>query len=81
VRIPAGTAVGPARVDLVGHRSETTTDVELQVAAHATEVDGSGLADLVPLVAAATALVSTVAGLVSVAGRRRAGNRRPFRSA
>jgi hypothetical protein len=81
VRIPAGTAVGPARVDLVGNRSETTTDVELQVAAHATEVDGSGLADLVPLVAAATALVSTVAGLVSVAGRRRAGNRRPFRSA
>jgi hypothetical protein len=35
----------------------------------------------VPLVAAATALVSTVAGLVSVAARQRAGNRRPLRSA
>jgi hypothetical protein len=81
VRIPAGTAVGPAHVDLVGHRSETTTDVELQVAAHATAVNGAGPADLVPLVAAATALVSTVAGLVSVAARRRAGNRRPLRSA
>jgi hypothetical protein len=81
VRIPAGTAVGPARVDLVGHLSETTADVELQVAAHATTVSGSGLADLVPLVAAATALVSTVAGLVSVAGRRRDSNRRSLRSA
>jgi hypothetical protein len=81
VRIPAGTAAGPARVDLVGHRSETTADVELQVAAHATAVSGSGLADLVPLVAAATALVSTVAGLVSVAGRQRDSNRSSLRSA
>ena len=81
VRIPAGTAAGPARVDLVGHLSETTADVELQVAAHATAVSGSGLAALVPLVAAATALVSTVAGLVSVAGRQRDSKRRSLRSA
>jgi hypothetical protein len=40
------------------------------------------MADLVPLVAAATALVSTVAALVSVAGRQRAAGRRlPLRSA
>jgi hypothetical protein len=76
VRIPARTAAGPAVVDMVGHRSETTADVELQVAAHASAVKGAGMADLVPLVAAATALVSTVAALVSVAGRQRAAGRR-----
>jgi hypothetical protein len=82
VRIPARTAAGPARVDLVGHRSETTADVDLQVAADARALNGTGVADLVPLVAAATALVSTVAALVSVTGRQRAAGRRvPLRSA
>jgi hypothetical protein len=82
VRIPEGTAAGPARVDMVGHASETSTDVELQVAGLSSEAFGDGLADLVPLVAAASALVATVAGLVSVAGRRRAGSRGfPIRSA
>jgi hypothetical protein len=76
VRIPERTAAGAARVDMVGHSSEASTDVELQVAALATAAPGDGLADLVPLVAAASVLVATVAGLVSVAGRQRAASRR-----
>lgn len=81
VRIPERTSAGPARVDMVGHDSETSTDVELQVAAHASAA-GNGLAELVPLVAAASALVATVAALVSVVGRQRAGSRgAPLRSA
>ena len=81
VRIPERTSAGPARVDMVGHDSETSTDVELQVAALASAA-GNGLAELVPLVAAASALVATVAALVSVVGRQRAGSRGvPLRSA
>jgi uncharacterized membrane protein len=75
VRIPEATAAGPTRVDMVGHASETSTDVELQVAALASAAAGDGLIGLVPLVAAASALVATVAALVSVAGRQRAGSR------
>jgi hypothetical protein len=70
VRIPSRTADGPATVDMFGHRSELVADVELQIAGHGSTAD-SGLADVVPLVAAATALVATAAGLVAVAGRQR----------
>jgi hypothetical protein len=72
VRIPDRTATGPATVDMFGHRSETVADVELEIAGHSSAVVDDGLADLVPLVAAAAALVATVGGLVSVAGSRRA---------
>jgi hypothetical protein len=82
VRIPEGTAPGQIRVDMVGHSSESSTDVQLQVAALATAAPGDGPAELVPLVAAACVLVATVAGLVSVAGRQRVSARRlPLRSA
>jgi hypothetical protein len=76
VRIPKRTATGPATVDMFGHRSELVADVELQIAGHATAVGDDGLSDLIPLVSAAAALVATVAGLVSVAGRQRALDRR-----
>jgi hypothetical protein len=71
VRIPDGTAAGPATVDLFGTRSEIVTDVDLQVAAAESPVLDSGSSDIVPLVAAAVALVAAVGGLVSVAGRQR----------
>ena len=70
VRIPDGTAAGPATVDLFGARSEIVTDVDLQVAAAESVLD-SGSSDIVPLVAAAVALVAAVGGLVSVVGRQR----------
>jgi hypothetical protein len=46
-------------------------------------VSDDGIGDLVPLTAAAAALVPTVAGLVSVAGRQRSLRRQrtPFRHA
>ncbi|UOY00164.1 hypothetical protein [Blastococcus sp. PRF04-17] len=84
VRIPTGTGVGLATVELTGHRSEIVTPVDLEIAASETAVgSGDGLGDLVPLTAAAAALVVTVAGLASVAGGSRAGARhgRPFRHA
>jgi hypothetical protein len=58
-------------VALVGDSSAVTADVRLRPLAMATPVDGSGLASLTALVAAAVALVGTVAGLVSVIGRQR----------
>jgi hypothetical protein len=82
VRIPDRTAGGAATVDMFGHSSELLADVELQIAGHEVAVGGSGLPDLVPLTSAAVALVATVAGLVSVAGRQRALDRgRPLRRA
>ena len=72
VRLPSHIASGSATVDLFGHRSETVAGVELQIAALESTVGDSGLSDLIPLVTAAAALVATAAGLVSVAGRRRA---------
>ena len=71
VRIPDGTAAGPATVDLFGTRSEIVTGVDLQVAAAESPVLDSGSSDIVRLVAAAVALVAAVGGLVSVAGRQR----------
>ena len=82
VRIPDRTATGPAMVDMFGHQSELVADVELQVAGHTSAVGDGGLVELVPLVTAAAALVATVAGLVSVAGRQRSlGRGLPLRRA
>jgi hypothetical protein len=81
-RIPDRTATGPATVDMFGHRSELVADVELQIAGLTSTVGDDGLSDLIPLVSAAAALVATVGGLVSVAGRQRALDRRlPLRRA
>ena len=71
VRIPDGTAAGPATVDLFGTESELVADVALQVAAAESPLLDSGSSDIVPLVAAAVALVAAVGGLVSVVGRQR----------
>jgi hypothetical protein len=72
VRIPDETSAGPATMDMFGHRSELVADVELQIAGHTSTVGDDGLSDLIPLVSAAAALVASVGGLVSVAGRQRA---------
>jgi hypothetical protein len=71
VRIPPRRGEGPATVDLVGGRSAIIADVDLQVAAQQSEVELGGAVSLLSLVAAAAALVTTVAALVSVAGRQR----------
>jgi hypothetical protein len=75
IRIPDGTQTGPATVDLVGDDSAVVADVALQVAGSESPILADGAADLVPLTAAAVALVAAVGGLVSVAGQQR--NRRP----
>jgi hypothetical protein len=75
IRIPDGTAAGRTTVDLIGTSSAVIADVALQVAGAESAVT-AGWADLVPLTAAAVALVGTVAGLVSVAGARRGADRR-----
>ena len=75
VRIPDGTEAGPATVALFGTQSEIVTDVDLQVAGAETPIPSDGAGDLVPLTAAAVALVAAVGGLVSVVGRQR--HRRP----
>jgi hypothetical protein len=82
IRIPDGAAAGRTTVGLVGVRSALVADVELQVAGARSVVATDGWTELVPLTAAALALVGTVSGLVSVAGGRRTA-RRPamFRSA
>jgi hypothetical protein len=77
VRIPHRTAAGPATVDLVGDDSAVVADVALQVAGSETILPGDGVGDLVPLTAAAVALVAAVGGLVSVAGRQRFAAREP----
>ena len=84
VRIPDGATEGPVTLDLVGADSALVTGVPLQVAADARPVDGAGgVLSLVPLAAAAVALVGTTVGLVSVAGQGQALRRRrvPFRTA
>ena len=62
-------------MNLVGDDSEVVADVALQVAAAETPAaapaDDADAVALVPLVAAAGALVATVAGFVRVASRRR----------
>jgi hypothetical protein len=67
VRIPARTAAGPATVDLVGTDSAVVADLALEVAAAESELS-AGAVDVLPLTAAAVALVLSVGGLVSVAG-------------
>jgi hypothetical protein len=71
VRIPDGTASGPATMDMVGADSEVVADLALQVAGAEMSIVEDGAADIVPLTAAAVALVAAVGGLVSVAGRQR----------
>jgi hypothetical protein len=71
VRIPGRTSSGAATVELFGTESEVVTPVRLEVARAETPVSDDGIGDLVPLTAAAGALVATVSGLVSVAGRQR----------
>jgi hypothetical protein len=73
VRIPDGTDPGAATVHLTGTQSELVQDVGLQVAAAETVLTPSGDADVVPLLAAALALVAAAGYLFSVLGRRRAG--------
>jgi hypothetical protein len=77
VRIPDRTEAGRTTVDMVGGESDVVAGVELQVARAESVLPTTGTADLVPLTAAAVALVGAVAGLVSVAGRHRTIGRRP----
>ncbi|SFE05120.1 hypothetical protein [Blastococcus tunisiensis] len=72
IRIPDGAAAGRTTVDLVGVRSAAVADVELQVAGARSVLVTEGWADVLPLTAAAIALVGSVSGLVNVAGGRRA---------
>jgi len=81
VRIPDATEAGRMTANLVGSDSAVVAGVELQVAGAERAVARGGWADLVPLTAAAAALVGTVAGLVSVAGRQAGRRRAPTRSA
>jgi hypothetical protein len=76
IRIPDRTSSGAATLDLVGNESEVVTPVRLRVAGAGTPVRDNGIGDLVPLTAAAAALVAATAGLVSVAGRQRSARRR-----
>jgi hypothetical protein len=75
IRIPDGTAAGRTTVDLVGAESALVADVELRIAGAERVVATDGWADLVPLTAAAVALVGTVSALVSVAGGQRSARR------
>lgn len=70
VRIPGGTDAGATTVHLMGTQSEVVADVALQVAAAETALAPDGSADVVPLVAAAVALVAAAGHLFSVVGRR-----------
>jgi hypothetical protein len=70
VRIPEGTDPGAATVHLTGTQSENVADVDLQVASAETPLAGSGDSDVVPLVAAAVALVAAAGYLFSIVGRR-----------
>jgi hypothetical protein len=82
VRIPDGTGAGAATVLLTGTQSEVVADVDLQVAAAETALAPSGddAGGIVPLVAAAVALVAAAGYLFSVVGRQR-GNRPAIRRA
>ncbi|SOC47693.1 hypothetical protein SAMN05660748_0966 [Blastococcus aggregatus] len=73
VLIPAWTASGPTSLDVVGASSTAAADVPLDVAAAATGAPEGDEPSLVPLLAAAGALVATGAGLVSMTTRRRPG--------
>jgi len=79
VRIPEGTDAGATTVLLTGTQSETVADVDLQVAAAEIPLAAPGATDVVPLVAAALALVVAAGGLFSVVSGR--GNRPTIRRA
>lgn len=83
VRIPHRTSAGAATLDLVGDESAVVAPVALRVAGAGSPVADGGIGGLVPLTAAAAALVAATAGLVSVAGSQRSPARghRPFRPA
>jgi hypothetical protein len=70
LRIPGNTDPGATTVHLTGTQSETVADVDLQVAAAEMPLATSGDAGIVPLVAAALALVAAAGYLFSVVGRR-----------
>jgi hypothetical protein len=63
-------------VDFVGSASDVIADVEFHVARAQGVAPRNGWADVVPLTAAAVALVGSAAGLVSVAGAQRTAGRR-----
>ena len=75
IRIPEGAAAGRTTVDLVGAQSAVVAGLELQVAGAQSVAATDDWAELLPLSAAALALVGPVSGLVSVAGGRRAARR------
>lgn len=75
IRIPKGAAAGRTTVDLVGAESAVVADVELRIAGAERVVATDDWSDLVPLTAAAVALVGSVSGFVSVAGGQRAARR------
>ncbi len=81
IRIPQRMESGRTTVTLVGNDSDVVAGVDLQVASSADPAGDDGAAALVPLVAAAAALVASTAGLVSIAGRQRGSTagRRPVR--
>lgn len=71
VHIPDGTGAGATTLRLFGTQSEIATDVGLRVAAAETPLAGSGSVGLVPLLAAAAALVAAAGFLFSVLVRGR----------
>jgi hypothetical protein len=73
VRIPDGTGAGAATLHLVGADSEAVVEVALRVAADERAVTVDHPTDVVPLTAAALALVAATAALFSVGGRHRGG--------
>jgi len=75
IRIPKEAAAGRTTVDLVGAESAVVADVELRIAGAERVVATDDWSDLVPLTAAAVALVGSVSGFVSVAGGQRAARR------
>ena len=77
VRIPDGATTGPATLDLVGVDSALSAGVDLRVAAAEQVIESAprGAVSLASLIAAATALVLTVAALVSVAGSQHGARR------
>jgi hypothetical protein len=83
IRIPHRTTSGATTLELVGDESAVVAPVGLRVAGAGSPVADDGIGGLVPLTAAAAALVAALAGLVSVAGSQRwpARSRRPLRHA
>jgi hypothetical protein len=77
IQLPGRPPAGGETVDLVGDSSAVTAGVLLQVASFRAPANSGGTGDLWALIAAAVALVGSVAALVSVAGQQRASARKP----